>query len=204
MAKIIKYPDQPKCKNCGKDCELQNRDTFSNHSTWRDMCWACHDVRTDQVALTMLREKANYGVKLKFLNNDNTMKRKTKKVTASINKAAEELLETLQKDYGITQSGAAFSNDLNNYDGVATKLMFTNLLKEVDKRKEAARIKQNIKQKEKRQLQKDIDSTARVLSHFDIQEELKIIEKSQKMREERKQKDAVATGTLEEALEING
>ena len=204
MAKIVKYPDQPKCKNCGKDCELQNRDTFSNHSTWRDMCWACHDVRTDQVALTMLREKANYGVKLKFLNNDNTMKRKTKKVTASINKAAEELLETLQKDYGITQSGAAFSNDLNNYDGVATKLMFTNLLKEVDKRKEAARIKQNRKQKEKRQLQKDVDSTARVLSRFDIQEELKIIEKSQKMREERKQKDAVATGTLEEALEING
>ena len=63
MAKIVKYPDRRKCKNCGKDCELQNRDTFSNHSTWRDMCAACHDVRRDQVALAILREKANYGNK---------------------------------------------------------------------------------------------------------------------------------------------
>ena len=204
MAKIVKYPDRRKCKNCGKDCELQNRDTFSNHSTWRDMCAACHDVRRDQVALAILREKANYGNKLKFLNTDDTMKRKTKKVTASINEVGERILETVKEATGLNRSGDAWSNDLNNYGGVATKLMFANLLKEVNKRKDAARIKQNRKQKEKRQLQKDIDSTARVLSHFDIQEELKIIEKSQKMREERKQKDAVATGTLEEALEING
>ena len=148
--------------------------------------------------------KANYGNKLKFLNTDDTMKRKTKKVTASINEVGERILETVKEATGLNRSGDAWSNDLNNYGGVATKLMFANLLKEVNKRKDAARIKQNLKQKEKRQLQKDIDSTARVLSHFDIQEELKIIEKSQKMREERKQKDAVATGTIEEALEING
>tara|TARA_Y100000310_G_C20398435_1_gene676237 strand:- start:77 stop:679 length:603 start_codon:yes stop_codon:yes gene_type:complete len=200
MGKWVPHQDRRKCKNCGQWCELSKKDDFSGHKTWRDMCHTCHDVRTDQIALAKLA----VGNKLKFLNNDNTMKRKEKKVTASINKAAEKLLETLQKDYGITQPGAAFSNDLNNYGGIATKLMFANQLKEVDKRKEAARIKQNKKQKEKRQLQKDVDSTAKVLSCFDIQEELKIIEKSQKMREERKQKDAVATGTLEEALEING
>ena len=202
MSNWVSHPDRRKCKNCGQWCELSKKDNVSGKRTWRDMCYPCHDVRTDQIALA----KRAVGNKLQFLNNENNMKRKNNaKVSATINKSAEELLEQLKKDFDISQPGAAFSNDLNKYGGVAFKLAFRNLQKEQLKKKEESRLKINKRQKEKRQLQKDVDSTARVLSRFDIQEELKIIEKSQKMREERKlQKSAVATGTLEEALEING
>ncbi len=204
MAKIVKYPDRRKCKNCGKDCELQNRDTFSNHSTWRDMCATCHDVRTDQVALAMLREKANYGAKLKFLNNGDNVKakRKEKKISATINPKAVKMLEDLMTEMDITQMGPVLSNDLMHYNGAMFKLGIQNLKERQSIQKEEARKKHNEKQRDKRYKQKAKDNTAKVMSYFDISEAMEVMEKSMKLREEREGKHPVATGTPEEVLEI--
>jgi hypothetical protein len=196
MGKWIPHLGRRKCKNCGQWCELSKKDDFSGHKTWRDMCHTCHDVRTDPIALAKLA----VGNKLQFLNNDNTMK---KKVTAAFNVGEEtaKLLETLKKDYGITRIGTAFNNDLKNYGGTGMRLMFLNLKKQRDKDKESARIKRNIKQNKKRaalkeatQVQKafeipiQMDSTtiSDMIAQQKIQlKQLKILEKAQKMREEK-------------------
>ena len=193
--------DRPDCDNCGKPCEMGKKDKVSLKVWWRDKCQACHNVRTDQIALAKLA----VGNKLQFLNNENNMKKKEKKISASVNESGEQLFEELKKDFDISQPGAAWSNDLNNYGGVATKMMLRNFQKEQLKKKEENRLKINKKQKENREKKKAIDISAKALSWFEISAEMEIIEKSQKMREERKlQKNAVATGTLEEAVGING
>ena len=44
---FIDWPDRPSCSNCGKPCEADN-DYKSGKIKWRDMCYDCHDHRTDQ------------------------------------------------------------------------------------------------------------------------------------------------------------
>jgi hypothetical protein len=41
------YPDRPACKICGKPCDMDNK-YDSGKVKWRDMCYTCHDHRTDQ------------------------------------------------------------------------------------------------------------------------------------------------------------
>ena len=41
------YPDRPNCSNCGKPCDMDNK-YDSGKVKWRDMCYDCHDHRTDQ------------------------------------------------------------------------------------------------------------------------------------------------------------
>jgi len=41
------YPDRPKCSNCGMPCDMDNK-YASGKVKWRDMCYDCHDHRTDQ------------------------------------------------------------------------------------------------------------------------------------------------------------
>ena len=41
------YQDRPKCKICGMPCDEQNK-LPSGKIIWRDMCYDCHDHRTNQ------------------------------------------------------------------------------------------------------------------------------------------------------------
>ena len=41
------YPDRPNCSNCGKPCDMDNK-YDSGKVKWRDMCYDCHDHRTDK------------------------------------------------------------------------------------------------------------------------------------------------------------
>ena len=41
------YPDRPNCSNCGKPCDMDNK-YDSGKVKWRDMCYDCHDHRTDE------------------------------------------------------------------------------------------------------------------------------------------------------------
>ncbi len=44
---FIDWPDRPSCSICGKPCEADNH-YKSGKIKWRDMCYDCHDHRTDQ------------------------------------------------------------------------------------------------------------------------------------------------------------
>ena len=44
------YPDRPNCSICGKPCDMDNK-YDSGKVKWRDMCYDCHDHRTDQAYL---------------------------------------------------------------------------------------------------------------------------------------------------------
>ena len=48
MGTFKDYQDRPNCKICGMPCDQQNIDKISRWINWRDMCYDCHDNRTDQ------------------------------------------------------------------------------------------------------------------------------------------------------------
>jgi hypothetical protein len=212
MGKFKKIEGRPNCGICGRPAEEQNVLKNGQH-IWRTSkdgsfrCYACHDNTKNQAYLA-----DNYvGNTLNFNNiMNNTMK--DKKITASINPSAQSVLKKLKKEYGITQAGMIWNNDLNNYGGVMTRMGLENLQENNLNKKEENRLKLNKKQKEKRQLDKQIsdrdkDKTrcAHILSSFEMNEQMQIIEENLQIREERKLKDnPVATGTIEEALEIDG
>ena len=50
MGKWKKYEDRPNCVICGMPCDEQNK-LPSGKIKWRDMCYKCHDHRTDPVYL---------------------------------------------------------------------------------------------------------------------------------------------------------
>ena len=41
------HVDRPNCTNCGKPCDMNNKYS-SGQIKWRDMCYDCHDHRTDK------------------------------------------------------------------------------------------------------------------------------------------------------------
>ncbi len=50
MDNFKSYPDRPNCSNCGKPCDMDNK-YASGKVKWRDMCYDCHDHRTDKAYL---------------------------------------------------------------------------------------------------------------------------------------------------------
>ena len=50
MNNFKEYPARPSCSNCGKPCDMDNK-FKSGKIKWRDMCYKCHDHRTDPVYL---------------------------------------------------------------------------------------------------------------------------------------------------------